>query len=49
MAQPNYSYTTLDGPGGGLTLTVASGINATGQIVGFYLDAGDVHGFLQRI
>src|SRR5437667_5486709 len=45
MAQPNYNYTTLDGPGGGLTVTFAVGINGSGQIVGYYLN-GSAHGFL---
>jgi PEP-CTERM motif len=40
----NGSYTTLDVPGS--TWTWATGINASGQIVGMYRDAGGQHGFL---
>src|SRR5438132_11876782 len=44
---PVYTYTTLDDP---LALatgsTSAQGINASGQIVGFYQNAGGFHGFL---
>src|SRR5205823_2468646 len=47
VAQPNYNYTALDGPGGGSTLTFARGINASGQIVGNYTDATRrSHGFV---
>jgi probable HAF family extracellular repeat protein len=39
------NYTTLDVPGSGFTY--ATGINASGQVVGFYFDAGGIgHGFL---
>jgi uncharacterized membrane protein len=38
------SYTTLDVPGS--TGTTASGINGSGQIVGWYDDAAGRHGFL---
>ena len=44
MAQPSYSFTTLDVPDS--TATYATGINASGQIVGYYYDAGGTHGFL---
>jgi hypothetical protein len=43
MAQPSYSFTTLDLPGS--THTFATGINASGQIVGAYGDAAGQHGF----
>ena len=36
-------YTTLDDP---LGITIAQGINDTGQIVGYYQESGSVHGFL---
>jgi hypothetical protein len=42
--QATYSFTTLDVPGS--TYTQAHGINASGQIVGYYDDAGGRHGFL---
>jgi probable HAF family extracellular repeat protein len=39
------SYTTLDVPGS--SYTFATGVNASGQIVGCYIDAaGGQHGFL---
>jgi hypothetical protein len=38
------SYTTLDPPGS--SRTIASGINASGQIVGHYDAADGEHGFL---
>src|SRR5262249_11051263 len=38
------NYTTLDGPS--VANTRASGINASGQIVGYYSDATGQHGFL---
>lgn len=49
MASPalgdSFSYVSLDFPGA--QLTQASGINASGQIVGVYIDAsGQAHGFL---
>jgi uncharacterized membrane protein len=40
----NGNYTTLDVPGSAGTR--AYGINASGQIVGAYLDGGGRHGFL---
>src|SRR5262245_18152843 len=46
---PVYTYTTLDDPlavGGDTLGTYASGINAAGQIVGYYNDATTTHGFL---
>jgi probable HAF family extracellular repeat protein len=44
-SQSNYTYTTLDAQGG-LTPTFASGVNASGQIVGYYSGAMGFHGFL---
>ena len=45
--ETSYSYTTFTVPGAGLT--VAQGINARGDIVGFYTDAAKLrHGFLLR-
>jgi uncharacterized membrane protein len=38
------SYTTLDVPGA--YTTQATGINASGHIVGYYMDANGTHGFL---
>ena len=38
-------YTTLNGPQT-ITLTHAQGINAAGQIVGWYANASGTHGFL---
>jgi uncharacterized membrane protein len=38
------TFATLDVPGS--TRTAAYGINASGQIVVFYVDAGGTHGFL---
>jgi probable HAF family extracellular repeat protein len=47
MAQPSYSFTTLDVPGSSYASTTARGINASGQIVGYYEDAaGNPHGLL---
>jgi probable HAF family extracellular repeat protein len=47
MAQPTYSFTTVDVPGASHSSTGAHGINASGQIVGCYEDAAyKVHGFL---
>jgi probable HAF family extracellular repeat protein len=46
-AQPTYSFTTLDVPGSFLPgLAPAIGINASGQIVGYYEDTTGGHGFL---
>ena len=42
---PVYMYASLDDPFA-LSGTQALGINATGQIVGSYLNAGGNHGFL---
>src|SRR5712671_3985436 len=43
---PVYNYTTLDDPSG-VGQTNATGINASGQIVGWYFTAGPVrHGFV---
>jgi hypothetical protein len=44
--QPTYSFTTLDVPGASYANTTVNGINASGQIVGSYDDAGGRHGFL---
>jgi probable HAF family extracellular repeat protein len=41
----SYTFTTIDVPGAGYT--VASGINADGQIVGWFTDATGTHGFLR--
>jgi uncharacterized membrane protein len=38
------NYTTLDVPGS--TNTVTNGINALGQIVGYYSDGAGIHGFV---
>jgi probable HAF family extracellular repeat protein len=44
-AQPTYSFTTIDVPGA--LYTYPTGINDSGQIVGFYRDASStLHGFL---
>ena len=43
-AQAQYTFTTIDVPGA--YQTVAYGIDASGQIVGVYVDAGGGHGFL---
>ena len=44
-AKAEYVFTTIDVPGS--TFTIAYGINASGEIVGQYRDAGGVtHGFL---
>src|SRR6516164_4854101 len=44
-AHPDFLFTRLDVPGA--SSTQADGINASGQIVGFYTDAsGNDHGFL---
>jgi probable HAF family extracellular repeat protein len=42
----NGSYTTLDVPGSSFAVTYATGINASGQIVGWYDDGRTDHGFL---
>ena len=45
LAAPTFTYTTIDVPGA--VLTVAVGINNSGQIVGVYqLADGSRHGFL---
>src|SRR5438105_12108405 len=41
---PEYFFSTLDVPGSDLTL--AWGINNSGAVVGYYVDANGVHGFL---
>jgi probable HAF family extracellular repeat protein len=47
MAQPSYSFTTLDVPGPFFFSPSAQGINDSGQIVGSYQDAaGNEHGLL---
>src|SRR5436190_23887020 len=47
ISMPVNTYTTLDDPSAGSGGTVAQGINAAGQIVGYYLDASfKSHGFL---
>ena len=43
MAQPSYTFSTLDVPGSSYASSGATGINASGQIVGWY-NGG--HGFL---
>src|SRR5215471_15901799 len=44
---PVYNYTTIDDPFAfGGSATSAIGINAAGQIVGYYGDASGTHGFL---
>jgi probable HAF family extracellular repeat protein len=45
-AQPSYTFSTLDVPGSSYASTFAQGINDSGQIVGWYVDAGGRHGFL---
>jgi uncharacterized membrane protein len=46
-AQPNYTFTTLDVPGSSFPSPIfATGINASGQIVGSYGDGSKNHGFL---
>jgi hypothetical protein len=39
QAQPTYTFTTLDVPGTLTTYNNLNGINASGQIVGWYNDA----------
>ena len=47
MAQPSCSFTILDVPGSSKASAIALGINASGQIVGYYYHAGSTtHGFL---
>jgi probable HAF family extracellular repeat protein len=50
QGQPTYAFTTLDVPGSSFPdqEVVATGINASGQIVGYYTDAAyaGTHGFL---
>jgi uncharacterized membrane protein len=43
-----YTYTTIDYPSLTTTTTIAWGINARGDVVGEYFDAGGRHGFLLR-
>ena len=46
-AQPTYVFTTFDVPGSPpFSWTVPKGINASGQIVGAYIDAAGSHSFL---
>src|SRR5215469_10479957 len=45
FADTIYSFTTIDGPGAN-GITAASGINDSGQIVGYFQDAVQFHGFL---
>jgi probable HAF family extracellular repeat protein len=40
----SYSFVTLDPPGS--ILTQARGVNAAGQVVGYFEDVGGIHGFL---
>ncbi len=55
FAQTSYTFTTLDDPlagsysinGGTLSGTYAAGINATGEIVGYYDDGAGTHGFVR--
>src|SRR6516225_10933957 len=47
MAQPSYTFSTLDVPGSFYAFSYATGINTSGQIVGRYYDAAfRTHGFL---
>jgi probable HAF family extracellular repeat protein len=47
MAQPTYTFATLDVPGASYASTIPTGINSSGQIVGYFQDAaGNDHGFL---
>jgi probable HAF family extracellular repeat protein len=46
QVMPTYNYTTLDEPLSVGFTTVATGINFTGQIVGYYHNNGGTHGFL---
>jgi hypothetical protein len=43
-----YTYSTIDYPSATTALTIAWGINAGGDVVGEYFDAGGRHGFLLR-
>jgi probable HAF family extracellular repeat protein len=43
-AANTYTVSTVDAPNS--TLTVASGIDIRGQIVGYYVNAAGTHGFL---
>jgi probable HAF family extracellular repeat protein len=49
-AQPSYSFTTIHVPGASSfpSQIVATGINASGQIVGSYQDATGFHDFLYK-
>jgi len=40
------AFTTIDSPGS--TATTATGINADGDIVGFYITSGVIHGFVAK-
>lgn len=55
LAQTAYTFTTLDDPlagvyttaNGSISGTLASGINASGEIVGYYYDSAGTHGFTE--
>lgn len=55
LAQTAYTFTTLNDPlagvytnaNGTLSGTLASGINASGEIVGYYYDSAGTHGFVE--
>src|SRR6266849_3054979 len=42
----SFTFTPINVPFAGVTHTEANGINATGQIVGIYIDSSGGHGFL---
>jgi hypothetical protein len=42
----NYTFSTFDVPGAVAGSTYAEGINNTGQVTGYYSDAGGSHGFV---
>jgi prepilin-type processing-associated H-X9-DG protein len=44
--QPTYDFTTLDVPGSTPKIVYLNAINASGQVVGGYLDGTGGHGFL---
>jgi hypothetical protein len=46
LAREKPTFTTIDFPGA--NLTIASGINPRGDIVGHYISTGVTHGFLLR-
>jgi hypothetical protein len=45
QTQDSYTFTTIAYPGS--SSTFASGIDVAGRIVGYYVDGGVTHGFLQ--